>query len=187
MNGHQRQQEISRHMIEDAFFMLLGREPYERITVSEIADKAEVSRRTFYRLYGGKEEVLRNWLERLCEEYRTGYPALEKYDIRQISMDYFQFWYRHRERLLLMHKNGLGLYILYYATGHLSHRVMEKRIGEERAGSRSQAEYFMEYSAGGFGNLLFRWLETGMKESPQEYAVSVSNSICRILSPSVET
>ncbi|MCF2681791.1 TetR-like C-terminal domain-containing protein [Faecalicatena contorta] len=64
--------------------------------------------------------------------------------------------------------------------------MMEKRIGGKRTGDIPQVEYFMEYSAGGFGNLLFRWVETGMRESPQEYAIAVSNSICMILSSTEE-
>ena len=50
MNGHQKQKEQSRRMIEDALFLIMEEKPYAQITVSEIAKTADVSRRTFYRM-----------------------------------------------------------------------------------------------------------------------------------------
>ena len=58
MNGHQKQREQSGRMIEEALFSLMEKKPYAQITVSGITRRADISRRTFYRLYSGKDEVL---------------------------------------------------------------------------------------------------------------------------------
>ena len=70
MNGHQKQKEQSRRMIEEALFLIMEEKPYAQITVSEIAKTADVSRRTFYRMYHEKDEVLHCYFESLCREYR---------------------------------------------------------------------------------------------------------------------
>ena len=53
MNGHEKQKEQSRQMIENALFELLEEKEYSAISVSEIVKRADVARRTFYRLYDG--------------------------------------------------------------------------------------------------------------------------------------
>ena len=65
MNGHQKQKEQSGRMIEGALLELMEEKSYAQITVSEIVKRADVSRRTFYRLYGEKDEVLRCYFNKL--------------------------------------------------------------------------------------------------------------------------
>ena len=61
MNGHQKQKEQSRRMIEDALFLIMEEKPYAQITVSEIAKTADVSRRTFYRMYHNVNNLVCAW------------------------------------------------------------------------------------------------------------------------------
>lgn len=73
MNGHQRQREQSGRMIEEALFSLLEKKGFEAITVSELVKRADVARRTFYRLYDRKEDVLHCYFQRLCEDYKQAH------------------------------------------------------------------------------------------------------------------
>lgn len=182
MDGHQKQREQSYRMIEEGLFQLMEEKPYARITVSEITKRADVSRRTFYRLYREKDEVLHHYLEGLCREYRTKLPVLEKYDIRQIAWEYFSFWYQYRDFLLLMHRCGLDE-MLYYEISCASREVVEARIGNQRYKNSSEMEYFADYSTGGFTLLLQRWVAKGMKEKPKQYARLVSDSLLKYICP----
>ena len=65
MTHQERQKEQSREWIADAFFRLLEKKPYEAITVSEIARKADLSRRTVYRAFADKRDILMYLFERL--------------------------------------------------------------------------------------------------------------------------
>ena len=53
---------------------------------------------------------------------------------------------------------------------------MRTRI-PELPDTETQMEYFMDFSAGGFGRLLFRWIENEMEELPDVYAKKASDSI----------
>lgn len=178
MDGHQKQREESRRMIEEALFALMEKKSYTQIRVSEIAEKADVSRRTFYRLYQEKDEVLRSYFGKLCEEYCENVPELEFYDIAQIAREYFSFWYRHREFLLLMHKNGMDG-MLYYEISQVSADVIKGRIAGREDKDMEGVEYFADYSAGGFILLLQRWIAGGMNEPPLQYAEIVSESLLK--------
>jgi AcrR family transcriptional regulator len=48
----------SRGALLDAFFTLVLKEPYERITVQQVADRAGVARSTLYQHFAGKDELL---------------------------------------------------------------------------------------------------------------------------------
>lgn len=182
MNGHQKQREQSYRMIEEGLFRLMEEKPYARITVSEITKKADVSRRTFYRLYREKDEVIHHYLGGLCQEYRTKSPVLENYNICQIAREYFSFWYQYRDFLLLMHRCGLDE-MLYYEISRVSLEVVEARIGNQRYKDPCEMEYFADYSTGGFTLLLQRWITKGMKEKPEQYARVVSESLLKYISP----
>ena len=185
MNGHQKQREQSANMIEEALFELMREKSYAGITVSEIAKRADISRRTFYRLYREKDEVLRRFLHKLCDEYCTLVPVLACYDIRQISQDFFGFWYRYREILLLMHESGMEE-MLYYEISRASLEVVKKRMGRLESWKTRDMLYFASYSAGGFMLLLWQWMEKGMDGTPEGYAERVSKSILGIVNASCE-
>lgn len=181
MDGHKRQRERSAKMIEEALFGLMREKDLAQITVSEIVRRADVARRTFYRLYGGKEDVIYSHFDRLCQEYRATYPVLEDYDLGQIAQDYFGFWYQHREFLLLMERRGCwGM--LYDGISRVSEDIVKNRmdLGEVDG---ADVGLFACYSAGGFLLLLHRWIGEGMREEPERYAKRVSQSIARFIEP----
>lgn len=182
MDGHQRQKEQSRQMIEKALFALMKEKNYSQITISELVKRADVARRTFYRLYEKKEDIIRNYFERLCMDYREQNGKLDSYDIQRIAGDYFTFWYQYREFLLLLYGSGLDD-MLYYGINRTSMEVIKGRIGDSRLQNAPDLAYFADYTAGGFISLLFRWITDGMKEPPETYAESVSMSLLRFIRP----
>lgn len=181
MTGHQKQKEQSKKMIRAALLELMEEKSFAQITVSEIVGRADVARRTFYRLYEGKLDVLRSYFSELCKEYCERHEPLKSYEIGQIASEYFGFWYQYRDFLLLMHKCGLDD-LLYYELSRASAEVVEKRIGSRELKCAPGLEYFVSYSAGGFLNLLHRWIIGGMEETPEKYAKNVREALLRYMS-----
>lgn len=182
MDGHQRQREQSGRMIEEALFALMEEKKFEDITVSEIVKHADVARRTFYRLYGRKEDVLYGYFQRLCEEYQTAYSELQTYNLKQIAEEFFGFWYTYRELLLLLYRCGLDE-MLYCEIRRASLDVVGNRIGNKLEKEDSDIEYFACYSTGGFLMLLHRWIMDGMQEPPEEYANKASRALLKFIRP----
>jgi len=71
----ERKQEFVRAELADAAWALFARKGYEATTVAEIADAAGVSRRTFFRYYGSKEEVLVATSDAVAEEMLAAVAA----------------------------------------------------------------------------------------------------------------
>lgn len=68
-NSHQKTIDQSCAWLMQAFFVLLARHPYEAITITQIADQAQLSRRTFYRHFTAKDELLQKYLKMLLDRY----------------------------------------------------------------------------------------------------------------------
>ncbi|MGA9117017.1 MAG: TetR/AcrR family transcriptional regulator [Bacteroidota bacterium] len=56
------------------------KEGFSRIPVEELASDLRISKRTFYRFYAGKEDLLERILENLLEEVRTGLDLIREGD-----------------------------------------------------------------------------------------------------------
>jgi AcrR family transcriptional regulator len=64
---HERKQELVRAELANAAWELFGKHGYEDTTVAEIAAAAGVSRRTFFRYYASKEDVLTETTDEVAE------------------------------------------------------------------------------------------------------------------------
>jgi AcrR family transcriptional regulator len=64
---HERKQELVRNELASVAWDLFGKKGYEATTVAEIAAAARVSRRTFFRYYASKEDVLTETSDDLAE------------------------------------------------------------------------------------------------------------------------
>lgn len=185
MNGHEKLKERSGRMLTDALFTLMKEKDYASITVSEIAERADVSRRTFYRLYENKEDVLYSYFSELCQNYKSECAELGKYDIRQIAREYFRFWHRQKDFLMLLYRNRLDA-VMYYGVYDAASEIVGYRI-QSKVKQDSSLEFFIRYTVGGFGNLLYQWIIDGMEEEPEEYADFVSESILSYIQPVINT
>ncbi len=62
MTRQRKTSEFLRTCIFEALMLLLDQKKYEDITISELAEKAGVSRMTYYRTYENKEDVVIQFL-----------------------------------------------------------------------------------------------------------------------------
>ena len=66
----------SQRWILQALLDTMEEKNYDKITVSEICRTAELDRRTFYRNFNSKQEVLEQYIEQLCREYMAAFCKL---------------------------------------------------------------------------------------------------------------
>lgn len=105
----ERKKDQTRQALSDAALELFARRGYDATTVEEIAEAAGVSRRTFFRYFGGKEAVVFPERERRMESLRAllaqsppGEPALEavRRGLLMLARDYTC----SRERVILQQR-----------------------------------------------------------------------------------
>ena len=164
-----------RSCIFEALMLLLDQKKYEDITISELAEKAGVSRMTYYRTYENKEDVVVQFLKSqtdiLLEQYEKDMNDRFKWyeDIFKLILDHQEVIYKILKTpqlcaVALEHFNGFA-------------KVILPRI-HEQAGHDTSMDLIV-YETGGFLFLMSNWVLKGCEKTPKEMAELMTSYIRR--------
>ncbi|RDU23666.1 TetR/AcrR family transcriptional regulator [Anaerosacchariphilus polymeriproducens] len=94
----------SKKMLTNGLIKLMETNDYSMITVTQICQEAELSRRTFYRLFETKEEILNEHMALLAEEFMNMVTEAAPRHYIEVATIYFEFWKQHEVFLKLLKK-----------------------------------------------------------------------------------
>ena len=158
----------SQAWLTDALLSLMSQKPYADISITEIAARADLSRRTFYRLFDSREDVLAHWMETqyavFCDRLRAEAPT----DYLGVIRLYFTFWNERREILSLLWKNDLFPLLSRQCARYFPEVFCRIKADTPLARDPDALRYAMSFSAGGLVSVLARWAEEGMRRTPDE-------------------
>lgn len=97
----------SKKKIMDVFFEKLTTEGIEVITISEIASEAGISRKTFYRNYAGKLEIVKFYIQEAVAKYLEDASSKDIKSFQELITFYFSFWKAQSYYLKILQNNGL--------------------------------------------------------------------------------
>lgn len=160
----------SRRLIADAFIALMLERPYDRITVQDIIDRADVGRSTFYAHYRDKEDVLVSESERVLALFYAHVDAQGSASRPLIpSLELF----RHVDEfhhLYLALVRGHAIQIFYQTWQHALRAGVEQRLATHSPQTGSAPiplPILADYVAGTFLHLLRWWLEHDRPHPPE--------------------
>ncbi|MBU9790212.1 TetR/AcrR family transcriptional regulator [Lentilactobacillus sp. G22-6] len=172
MNGKQRIAKQSKEWLTTAFFELLKRQPYGEITVKDISEQAQLSRRTFYRSFKDKEDLLDDYGNRMIHAYLARLTNLSRanMDFEQVLTTFFSFWYEQRNEIRLLIKQNLFMVLLAKLSPQATKLYDVFQSPWHIEGTKREISYVMSFSFGGFWNILNMWLIEENPDSPKEVA-----------------
>lgn len=156
----------SRKMFLDALLRLMQAEDYSQITVKQLCLEADLSRRTFYRLYKAKEDVLSEYLLTLTEHFRNVVTETNLQHYSEVAAAYFNFWKEHSDFLCLLNRNGL-FDMLNSTVGNAALSVFQI-VKPNIETNDTVLEFALSYSIGGLNGMLEKWVENNMMLSPAQ-------------------
>ena len=166
-------------MIREQFFLLLKDLPINRITVKSICDQAGINRATFYRYYENPFHLLQQIEEEFIQSLRQ---ELETLDYRNITDFLLKIIHEIREHadeyLLLISPHGDPLFLDRVIEE--SSMVKERMFRSVIPGiSAEHAQWLFDFITQGNISVLRSWMESGMKEEPEEIAefINTMNNI----------
>lgn len=160
----------SKEWLVKALQILMKTKNYSDITIKELAQKAGVDRKTFYRNFKSKEDVLRFYLDRTCQDYIARLNKENKLTTFSIAKAFFSTCKQHSDFLILLDKNDLLPLLLIAFDDYLPmlHEMFEdKRIDDNPV---YYSEYALSFFTGGFWNISIKWIRRGGHETPEEMA-----------------
>ncbi|MBQ7499708.1 MAG: TetR/AcrR family transcriptional regulator [Clostridia bacterium] len=158
--------------IVTALIDLMKEKDFNQITITEIANKAGVSRMAYYRYYTSKSDILNQYIDEVISSVNIS-----------IKLDYSEnkmyVYFREMFEQLGKHRE-VGIEILKANLGELFLNSLTKNMfaifGKENMTVRQK--YELHLVIGGFASLFVHWLMGGCNESSDEMA----QICCEILS-----
>lgn len=173
----------SQKEITDALIALMKEYPYDEISVKQILLESHLARKTFYRNFDSKDDVLRSFIRRNLNDY---------FDIvnngkGDVLTTIFEFADRNRELLLLLDKNDM-LHIVLLCLNEFSSSMLEKQNKElnpfYRLFEGLDSAYLVALNIGAVWNVISVWVHNGTKDSPDFVKRAIGSYIKRITASS---
>lgn len=152
----------SRQKLTDALFIVMQQYHFKEITVTQITQEAKLSRKTFYRLYNNKEEILDDFFHNLFKAFIDKVKAQDIHHYWEVVQLYFDFWEEKQAFLRLLKKQNI-LVALTDVSYKYSFEIFEYVRSKEIMDSFSPyLPYLISYALGGMHSMLIKWVEEDM-------------------------
>lgn len=153
--------------LEQGFLDLLHSQPYDKITLTDLCRRLNVSRKSFYRYFPTKEDCLLALVDHTLSDCND--IALRCWDggttlDESVQLRFFTYWREHRDFLDMIRKNNFQ-HLLLDRTTAIVDRMKENRQAD--AFAREQVEYFIAH---GLMTTVLRWHHFDFPSSPENMA-----------------
>ena len=151
--------------IMHAFMELMSQKSYMDITVTEIINTAQVARASFYRNFSSTNDVLDAIADDMAREFvEDVYPAVNGTDERKWREFLFQYFYRFM-------RNQKRMAPLPPQNARVLHTRIDQRVqsSDDSFSSGSMRDKYVGCGKMGLiQNIARKWVDDGMKETPEE-------------------
>ncbi len=146
--------------ITDALLILMRKKDYKDISITEICEKAVVTRMSFYRNFESKEDILKKWIAFVTDTFLTVSGISYKNDSnRDYFIKLFTHLKQHKTICTAMYKADL-IYLVKEQFDRVFLSIHQNEYDPYKS-------YFL---AGGIYNVFLLWLINDYKETPEELA-----------------
>ncbi len=156
---------FARERIVAALTELMSQKDYASITITEITQKADVSRMTYYRNYSSKEDILRRFMSDVGERFHNKIVEQDLY------RDTYQYYYTLFE--MLGQYEALVNAALTAGLDGLILECIARNMDQTFLGTAAHPDtekYLLRFYAGAFFHVFIEWTRNGRQESCEQMA-----------------
>jgi AcrR family transcriptional regulator len=144
--------------ITKSLISLMSKKKINDISISEICDKAEVGRASFYRNYDSKEEVIQHHTDALINDWAEAIEKDPSASIYNFFQSLFQHFQKNQSFYKILYKQNMSSTILAAIRNRLN-------MNKDLSPSSLYSKAFTAYGIFGWIDV---WFSNGMKETPEE-------------------
>ena len=155
---------FAKECIVTALIELMKIKPYNSISITDIANRAGVSRMAYYRNYVSKDDILNKYMEEVGEHI---HEILSRSCSAGDAHTYFRTLH-----IELGEHSDIGIATYRAHLGELIYQNVKKYMRETFLpnDTSAEAEYRISSCAGGFYAVFLYWICNGKKENPEDLA-----------------
>lgn len=169
----------SKKQITDALLKLMEKYPYNEISVKQIVLEADLVRKTFYRNFDTKDDVLYSYIRSILIDYFDVVNNAKSDVLTAI----FAFAVNNKKLLLLLDKNDM-LYVVLLCMNEFILSLKEQQNPELNPFAvlfeGLDSDYLITLNTGGIWNVISLWVRRGMKDDPEDIKRTLSSYIRRL-------
>ena len=173
-----RQREIENCLVE-----ILYVKHYEDITITEICEKMNMPRKSFYRYFDGKDAVVQSLINHVILDYNSIQNIFGRNDAVTLKSEFelfFKFWKEKKELLSSLDRSGLLGYLIESSTTFAMSEFGDVR---EYLTDSTDEDKMVAYQfvVSGLMTMMIGWYRGGFKESIESMARATVKIITRPL------
>jgi AcrR family transcriptional regulator len=154
-----------------ALIQLMREKDYRRISISELSEKAGLDRRTFYRHFSSKDDILDLIIVEAFHKHVASMRELPELDAYSINKVYFELLSQYVDFLILLRDQELLSIVQKRISGYIP--ILNEMFSDGIYCDK-HISWSLTYKAGGVWGITERWIKQGAKESPEEMAQLIS-------------
>lgn len=171
----------SKNEITNTLLRLMNAMPYNEITVKQIILESRVARKTFYRNFYSKDDVLDAYIDAIMYKYIGALQQIEGCQLSNTLDIIFNFCTQYQKFLFLLRDNHL-MYLLLEKWNTFIPLIYNQITGEHCAISQSfsqeEISYIIAFNIGAVWNIIMKWIACDMLEAPD----TIKKTILKYLS-----
>lgn len=169
----------SQRELTDALLVLMKKYPYNEITVKQIILEAKLARKTFYRNFQSKDDVLYS----LIKSKLTDYFDIVNNARSDVLTAIFAFADQNRELLMLLDKNDM-LHIPLMFMNKYGTMIRRRYLSEKNPFTPLfiglNEEYLISMNTGAIWNVIALWVHRGMNDDPEDVRYTIEQYLNRL-------
>ena len=163
---------LQQRRIEECLLSVMEDRSYGEITVSSLCEQTGLSRKTFYRLFESKQDVLCALIDRSIRDFihfRLPPEAVVS-GISEEMQVFFAYWQEQRQLLDALSKNGMSTMLFERTIRHTMEEDADilRQLGADPDRPRDTESLIFYLS--GLLTLVVSWHHEGYRKTPQEMA-----------------
>lgn len=172
----------SQREITEALLMIMREIPYDEITVKRILLESKLAKKTFYRNFESKDDVLLSLVRTILRDYFRVVDAGNG----DVLTTIFTFAVQNKDLLILLDRNDML---------HIVLQCLNEKIGLHKTGSVSEtnpfvglfegldSEYLIALNIGAIWNVIALWIHQGMEDDPGDVRDTIRQYLKRLGKP----
>ena len=169
---HDRRVQRTRQLLRNALVSLILEKGYQKITVQDIIDRANVGRSTFYSHFHDKQDLLFSGFDELAHDLNRHMRAQETGEEDQEhllhSLEFFIHADNNKELYMAMTESGGGELLMEIARQHMQDHIEAHLKQLPSIGDEIPLPVITNFLAGSLLTMIIWWLEQKMPYGPHE-------------------
>ena len=159
-----RRVKYTKKIIKESFFELLKDKEIDKITISELCEKADINRATFYRYYIDIYDLLEKIGQDLIDELKTKLDDFKDSSLKDVTKAYLTILKENRELTKIIFSNRKNIYLFNDFFEYIYYNYKIKQINNIDNINESDTIMPFVFIFNGALGIINYWLQNNFEE-----------------------